>query len=206
MSDEGDEQRPLGRAHRAKLRPLREKDAQLRDPAVCSSRGAAAAGASVLMRRPPAARLRRRRRELDFVARQAHERLLERGLLRRQLVDRRSRARRRRRRSARRSARRTSSAPGSTAVDDRRPAPRAAREAARARGERTSTTFADALRDEIVDARVGDQPAAADHDQVVGGQRHLAHQVRRDEHRATLGGEALAAGCASSGCPPGRGR
>ena len=33
--------------------------------------------------------------------------------------------------------------------------------------------------------------AAPDHDQVVGGQRHLAHQVRGDEDRATLGGEPL---------------
>ena len=43
--------------------------------------------------------------------------------------------------------------------------------------------------DDLVDARVGDQPAAADHDQVVGGERHLAHQMRRDEHGATFCGE-----------------
>ena len=30
-------------------------------------------------------------------------------------------------------------------------------------------------RDEVVDARVRDQLAAADHDQVVGRERHLAH-------------------------------
>ena len=46
-------------------------------------------------------------------------------------------------------------------------------------------------RDEVVDARVGDQLAAADHDQVVGGERHLAHQVGGDEDRAALGGEPL---------------
>ncbi len=40
-------------------------------------------------------------------------------------------------------------------------------------------------------ARVGDQPAAPDHDQVLGGQRHLAHQVRGDEHRAAFGGQLL---------------
>ena len=45
--------------------------------------------------------------------------------------------------------------------------------------------------DEVRDARVGDQLAAADHDQVVGGQRHLAHQVRRDEHGPALGSEPL---------------
>ena len=42
------------------------------------------------------------------------------------------------------------------------------------------------LPDELVDAHVGDQPAAPDHDQMIGRQRHLAHQVRRDEHRPTL--------------------
>ena len=46
-------------------------------------------------------------------------------------------------------------------------------------------------RDEVVDRGVGDQLAAPDHDQVVGGQRHLAHQVRGDEDGATLGGESL---------------
>ena len=35
------------------------------------------------------------------------------------------------------------------------------------------------------------QPAAADHDEVVGGQRHLAHQVGGDEDRAALGRQAL---------------
>ena len=46
-------------------------------------------------------------------------------------------------------------------------------------------------RDEVVDARVGDQLAAADHDQVVGGERHLAHEVGGDEDRAALGREPL---------------
>ena len=44
---------------------------------------------------------------------------------------------------------------------------------------------------ELLDVDVGDQPAAPDHDQVVGGQRHLAHQVRGDEDRAALGRELL---------------
>jgi hypothetical protein len=41
-------------------------------------------------------------------------------------------------------------------------------------------------RDEVLDGLVPDQPAAADHDQVFGGQRHLAHQVRGHEHGAAL--------------------
>ena len=39
--------------------------------------------------------------------------------------------------------------------------------------------------------RIGDDPAAADDDQVVRRQRHLAHQVRGHEDRAALGGERL---------------
>jgi hypothetical protein len=45
--------------------------------------------------------------------------------------------------------------------------------------------------DEVLDRRVGDQPAPADHDEVLGGKCHLAHQVRRHEHRAAVGGQAL---------------
>ena len=44
---------------------------------------------------------------------------------------------------------------------------------------------------EVLDARVGDEPAATDDDQVVGRQRHLAHQVRGDEDGSALGGEAF---------------
>ena len=46
-------------------------------------------------------------------------------------------------------------------------------------------------RHEVVDARVGDQLAAADHDQVVGGKRHLGHEVGGDEDGAALGGKSL---------------
>jgi hypothetical protein len=46
-------------------------------------------------------------------------------------------------------------------------------------------------RDEVLDAHVGEQLAAPDHDQMVGGQRHLAHQVRGHEDRTALGGERL---------------
>ena len=45
------------------------------------------------------------------------------------------------------------------------------------------------LRQECLGAHVGDQPAAAYHDQMIGSQCHLAHQMRRDEHCATLRGE-----------------
>ncbi|SFY53584.1 hypothetical protein STEPF1_06867 [Streptomyces sp. F-1] len=46
-------------------------------------------------------------------------------------------------------------------------------------------------RDEVRHAHVGEQLPAPDHDEVVGGQRHLAHQVRGDEDRTALGGERL---------------
>ena len=59
---------------------------------------------------------------------------------------------------------------------------------------------------ELVDAHVGDQPTSADHDQVLGGERHLAHQMRGDEYRAALARRAAAAGCGSTGCPRGRAR
>ena len=44
-------------------------------------------------------------------------------------------------------------------------------------------------RDELLHAPVGDQSTLSDHDQMIGRHRHLAHQVRGDEHRTTLGGE-----------------
>ena len=40
-------------------------------------------------------------------------------------------------------------------------------------------------------AAVGDQPAAADHDQVVGGHGHLVHQVAGDQDGAALAGQVL---------------
>jgi len=45
--------------------------------------------------------------------------------------------------------------------------------------------------EERLDGGVGEEPAAADHDEVLGGQRHLAHEVRADQHRAALGREVL---------------
>jgi hypothetical protein len=47
------------------------------------------------------------------------------------------------------------------------------------------------LFDELLDAHVRDQLTAPDHDQVLGRQRHLAHQVRGDEHGAALSCECL---------------
>src|ERR1700678_2007280 len=44
-------------------------------------------------------------------------------------------------------------------------------------------------RQQVAHAGVGDDPAAAGHDQVVGGVLQLAHQVARDQHGAALGGE-----------------
>ena len=46
-------------------------------------------------------------------------------------------------------------------------------------------------RDELRHRAVGDQLAPADHDQVVGGGLHLRHQVAGDEDRAPLGGQGL---------------
>ena len=48
------------------------------------------------------------------------------------------------------------------------------------------------LVDEVGRAGVGQQPAAADHDQVLGGQRHLAHQVAGDEDGPAPGGQRRA--------------
>ena len=110
--------------------------------------------------------------------------------MRRQLVQHDRRAPPRSRRSAAAVRPPISSTPGSLLVDGD---VRAEHELAQPRRLRRAHAD-DAARgaaDELVDARVGDQPAAADHDQVVGGQRHLAHQVRRDEDRAALGGERL---------------
>ena len=45
-------------------------------------------------------------------------------------------------------------------------------------------------RDDVGDRRVGDHPPAAEHDDVVGGLGHLAHQVRREEDGAALPREA----------------
>ncbi len=46
-------------------------------------------------------------------------------------------------------------------------------------------------RNEVLHAHVGEELSAPDHDQVLGGQRHLAHQVRRDEDGPPLGGQRL---------------
>jgi hypothetical protein len=45
--------------------------------------------------------------------------------------------------------------------------------------------------DDILGAGLGDEPAPADDDQVVGGDRHLVHQVAGDQDGSALGGEAL---------------
>ena len=45
--------------------------------------------------------------------------------------------------------------------------------------------------EEVFHRGLGDQPAAADDDQPVGGQRHLAHQVTGQQDGAALCGQAL---------------
>lgn len=42
------------------------------------------------------------------------------------------------------------------------------------------------LPDEIGDRHIRDQSTATDHQQVISCQRHLRHQMRRDQHRSTL--------------------
>ena len=84
----------------------------------------------------------------------------------------------------------TSSAPSSVAVDGDARARERVAQLGRA-GRADANEILRGLAQELLDAQVGDQPAAPDHDQMLGGQRHLAHQVRGEEHRAALGGELL---------------
>lgn len=48
--------------------------------------------------------------------------------------------------------------------------------------------------DEFVDRGVGEEAALADDDQMVGGERHLAHEVGGDEDGAAFGGQGLEEG------------
>ena len=43
--------------------------------------------------------------------------------------------------------------------------------------------------DQFVDGSVGEQAAAADHEEVSGAERHLGDEVARDQYGAALGGE-----------------
>ena len=80
----------------------------------------------------------------------------------------------------------TSSRPSSAGVTvTAGPARRAARSVAC--GDRTRTVARVASAITVVDRAVGDDLAAADDDEVVGGHGHLAHQVRGEEDRAALG-------------------
>ena len=58
-------------------------------------------------------------------------------------------------------------------------------------GERTRTKRCELCANSSLGRHLGDQPPLADDDHLVGGERHLAHQVARDEHRAALAGQAL---------------
>jgi hypothetical protein len=136
----------------------------------------------MLMRLPP------RRPELELVARQVHERLLERDLDGRQLVEDDPVLRRE-----------LADLLGAEAADLERAACLATDGDLRPRHELREAgglrrphahELPRGLTDELVHGHVRDQPPATDHDQVVGGERHLAHQVRRDEDRAPLGRQA----------------
>ena len=73
-------------------------------------------------------------------------------------------------------------------------------------GERMPDVRPRVLPDEVGHRGVGEQPALPDDDQVVGGQRHLAHQVARRRRPYGPGRQGTSSGCGSSGCPRGRGR
>ena len=158
-----------------------------------ASRGLAGSRVDLAPGRQPSLRQSSRSRfdrfELDVVAREVHERLLERSLLRRQLVERRSgeprpmspicaAVRPRTSISPPGSASTTTSGPASSSRSRGAAASGRGRRLPRSAGGRTSSMLMSAIK-----------PAAADHDQVIGGQRHLAHQVGRDEDRAALGCE-----------------
>ena len=79
--------------------------------------------------------------------------------------------------------------PGAT----RRPAAAPSTRPVQGGGEQRRLRAADADRgvraEQLVHREVGQQPAAAEHDEVVGGVLHLAHQVAGDQHRPSLVGE-----------------
>ena len=73
-------------------------------------------------------------------------------------------------------------------VDERGRHPRTVQALAQLGGLRRSHVhdLARRLSHELVDADVGDQPTTPDHDHLIRRQRHLAHQMRGDEHRPAL--------------------
>src|SRR5665647_123649 len=127
--------------------------------------------------------------ELDVVAGELHERLLERDLLRHQLVQ-------------------HEAVTGSDLSDLRRAEAADLEQSGRDHrhgdvgGGNEATAKLLGLRRahmddvagrtayEVVDAHVGDETAAPYDDEMVGRQGHLAHQVRRHEHGPSVGGEA----------------
>ncbi len=60
--------------------------------------------------------------------------------------------------------------------------------------------------EQLLGRALRDDLPVPDDDDVVGDPLDLVEQVRAEQHRAAAGGEARAAGRASSGCRPGRGR
>ena len=158
------QQREARRTQRVQLRQLGRDHARLRD-------GGHAAGLV-----------------LDGVAGELHERLLERRVARGELVQREARRRRRDSPIASVLSPSTSSTPGSS-VPIVTPSACSSSRRRVACGERTRTTAVEACAMKSAIEHVGEQPPAPDDDQVVGRQRHLAHQVRGDEDRAALGGQ-----------------
>ena len=82
----------------------------------------------------------------------------------------------------------TTSAPSASASTCPPPATRSRRSFAGS-GVTTRTWPVELRSDDLVDGALGDEAAAADDDEPIGGHGHLAHQVAGDEDGTTLGGE-----------------
>jgi hypothetical protein len=127
------------------------------------------------------------RLELDVVSGQGHERFLERGLLRRQLVKHHLVRRSRLADLDRGQPADLEQAWPSSGHGHIRPAQQRFEPGCLRRTNENKTSGS--LLDEVLGAHVGDLSTPSDHDQVVRRERHLAHQVRGDEDRPSLGGQ-----------------
>ena len=196
VTSERDDERPDRGGDRTDLGPLRLEDRWVPMPWVrlpCPGCRAGPTGDPGPAGRPagPCRRRVRMRVVLHRLRRHLHERLLQRGALRRSA------------RAARAGARAASSpissvlAPSissvpSSASTDGEARPRAARRCSRSCcGERSRTKLREFSWMKSAIEVFGEQPSLADHDQVLGGQRHFAHQMAGDEDRPALGREGL---------------
>ena len=126
----------------------------------------------------------------DGVGGHLHEGLLEGGLLGGQLVDGEAVVAGQRRRcwlGVRPVTRRAPSAAGTTVTSG----PASSSASAAGFGRADPHRAGRGAPQELLDADIGDEPAPTDHDDVLGGDRHLVHQVAGHEDGAALGGQAL---------------